>query len=1005
MKFKGIIIIIGLLLVNIKLFSQETVTPNDVQDERVRAYAFINAHLFVDYQTEIKNATLLIQEGKVIQIGSQIPAPDGYTVVDLKGKYIYPSLIDLHTNYGLPKVVLTSSRGSNSTEQMLTKTPGAYNANEAIKSDFNASEIFNNNDEIATNFRKTGFGSVLSFRADGIARGTSTFTTLGDNPNKNILVQNAAAHYSLKKGTSKQYYPGSTMGYISLLRQTYLDAAWYNQFNPRPFLDQSLEAWIANQDLPQFFDAGNWINVLRADKVGDEFGIQYVIKSGGDGYKRIEKIKETGATLIVPINFPKAYDVDDPIDALSISLTDMKHWELAPSNLARLEAAGIKFVITSDGLSEKSNFLSHIRKAIDNGLSESTALKALTHTPAKLIRIDDQLGALRPDMLANFIITSGKLFDEKTIIHENWVQGKAYRFKPLTTEDYQGKYNLSIDNKDYEMKIIGATGLEKIKLVLNDSITHDIKSKLTPNLITFSLSLDKKNIRLSGWRTSSGWKGTGQLADGKWVQWTSNRIGNLDPKEEKKELTTSPKDNLGPVIFPFIGFGNETHPKQQTLLIKNTTVWTNESIGILKDTDILLKGGKISKIGQNLEDPSAIIVDGRGKHLTSGIIDEHTHIGGGGNDRATNSSMVRIGDQLNSEDINIYRALAGGVTAVQVLHGSANPVGGQSALIKLRWGLAPDDLKIKNADGFIKFALGENVKRSRNPSSTRFPQTRMGVEQVFIDGFTQALAYEKEWSLYNELPREVKSNTPLPRRDLVDEAMLEIINKERFITCHSYVQSEINMLMKVAEQFNFNINTFTHILEGYKVADKMKNHGAGASTFSDWWNYKWEVRYAIPYNAAIMYNEGVVTAINSDNSNSGRRLNQEAAKSVKYGGLSEENVWKMVTLNPAKLLHLDDRMGSIKVGKDADIVLWTDHPLSVYAQVEKTIVDGIVYFDVEKDKASRAMIQYERARLIQKMKKAKKSGALTKRRSSEIFIDFDCDDDHLITSFDLEARK
>ena len=290
MRLKGIIIIIGLLLVNIQAFSQETVTPNDVHDERVHAYAFINAHLFVDYQTEIKNATLLIKEGKVIQIGANLTAPSGYIVVDLKGKYIYPSLIDLHTHYGLPKVALATSRGFTGAEQMLTKTPGAYNANEAIKSDFDASEVFNNNEKAATIFRKIGFGSVLSFRADGIARGTSTFTTLGDNPNKNILIQNAAAHYSLNKGTSKQYYPGSTMGYISLLRQTYLDAAWYGQFNPRPFLDQSLEAWIAEQNLPQFFDAGGWINVLRADKVGDEFGVQYVIKSGGDAYKRIEEI-------------------------------------------------------------------------------------------------------------------------------------------------------------------------------------------------------------------------------------------------------------------------------------------------------------------------------------------------------------------------------------------------------------------------------------------------------------------------------------------------------------------------------------------------------------------------------------------------------------------------------------------------------------------------------------------------------------------------------------------
>jgi imidazolonepropionase-like amidohydrolase len=362
--------------------------------------------------------------------------------------------------------------------------------------------------------------------------------------------------------------------------------------------------------------------------------------------------------------------------------------------------------------------------------------------------------------------------------------------------------------------------------------------------------------------------------------------------------------------------------------------------------------------------------------------------------------MVRIGDQINSEDINLYRSLAGGMTAAQVLHGSANPVGGQSAIIKLRWGASPEDLKIKGADEYIKFALGENVKRSRSSNSVRFPQTRMGVEQVYMDGFTNAVEYGKEWATYNKLSKKAKVGALIPRRDLVDEAMLEIINKERFITCHSYVQSEINMLMKVADKFDFNINTFTHILEGYKVADKMKAHGAGASTFSDWWNYKWEVRYAIPYNAAIMHNEGVLTAINSDDANSGRRLNQEAAKSVKYGGMSEEDAWKMVTLNPAKLLHLDSRMGSIKVGKDADVVLWTDHPLSVYANVEKTIVDGVVYFDIEKDAQARAALRTERARLIQKMKDVKKVGGKMQKGGSKMQLEFHCDSERQDYSFE-----
>jgi imidazolonepropionase-like amidohydrolase len=351
-------------------------------------------------------------------------------------------------------------------------------------------------------------------------------------------------------------------------------------------------------------------------------------------------------------------------------------------------------------------------------------------------------------------------------------------------------------------------------------------------------------------------------------------------------------------------------------------------------------------------------------------------------------------DAVNSEDVNIYRQLAGGVTAAQLLHGSANPVGGQSALIKFRWGSSPEDLKIAGADGYIKFALGENVKQSNwgDDYSIRFPQTRMGVEQVFVDGFSRAKAYGEAKARYAGLNKKAKAGAKAPRTDLQMETLLEIINKERFITCHSYVQSEINMLMKVAESFDFRVNTFTHILEGYKVADKMAAHGAGGSTFSDWWAYKFEVNEAIPYNASLMNLAGVVSAINSDDAEMARRLNQEAAKSMKYGGMTEMDALKMVTLNPAKLLHLDDQMGSIKVGKDADLVLWNDHPLSIYASPEMTLVDGIVYYSKELDKANRVSIATERARLIEKMRDAKSGGAKTQKPKKEDKHYFECED-------------
>jgi imidazolonepropionase-like amidohydrolase len=680
----------------------------------------------------------------------------------------------------------------------------------------------------------------------------------------------------------------------------------------------------------------------------------------------------------------------------------MKHWELAPTNAATLEKNGINFALTSHGLKKIADFLPNVRKAIENGLSEGAALKALTATPAKLLNVDDKVGSLKKGMLANFLITSGKLFDEKTTLLQNWIQGQPFFFKSLDARDINGKYNLTLNNQSYSLEVSGETTSPKAKIKINDSTSLDVTLAITAELVTISFKPEKQNpgnVRLSGWSNGTGWKGKGQLADGTWIDWNAARTGTIEEKNvTKTPVDAGKKEELGKVLFPFVAHGSTSLPVAETLLIKNATVWTNESEGILQNTDVLLKDGKISNVGKNLADPAARIIDGTGKHLTFGIIDEHSHIGGGGNDAATNSAMVRIGDQVESDDINLYRALSGGVVAVQVLHGSANPIGGQSALIKLRWGESPENLKIQGADGFIKFALGENVKRSGNTNSIRYPLTRMGVEQVYVDAFTNAREYGKAWSAYNGLPAKDKPIAIKPRRDLADEALLEILNKKRFITCHSYVQSEINMMMKVAEHFDFRINTFTHILEGYKVADKMKQHGAAGSTFSDWWNYKWEVRYAIPYNAAIMQREGVLTAINSDDANMGRRLNQEAAKTIKYGNMTEEDAWKMVTLNPAKMLHLDKLMGSIKVGKSADVVLWTTHPLSVYAKAEKTIVDGKIYFDLEQDKLRNKEIEAERARIIQKMKNAKKAGGPTQKGGSRMQLEFHCDDDLILVN-------
>jgi len=423
---------------------------------------------------------------------------------------------------------------------------------------------------------------------------------------------------------------------------------------------------------------------------------------------------------------------------------------------------------------------------------------------------------------------------------------------------------------------------------------------------------------------------------------------------------------------------------------------------VIQNTDVAISKGKIIKVAIDIDAISLfkkeayLEIDASKLHLTSGIIDEHSHIAisrGVNEGSQASSAEVSIANVINSDDINIYRQLSGGVTTAQLLHGSANPIGGQSGIIKLRWGSNPQEMKFENAPGFIKFALGENVKQSNwgDYERIRFPQTRMGVEQVFYDHFLRAKAYQKEWNDYNSLSLAEKRKTQAPREDLEMNTLVEILNSERFITCHSYVQSEINMLMHVADSMGFTMNTFTHILEGYKLADKMKAHGVGASTFSDWWAYKFEVNDAIPYNASILSDMGIVTAINSDDAEMARRLNQEAAKALKYGGVSQEDAWKMVTLNPAKLLRIDQRVGSIKTGKDADIVLWTDNPLSVYAKVQQTYVDGRCYYDAQKDQELQKRNDQERARLIQKMLRDKKDGKPTQKVKQERQHLYHCD--------------
>ena len=962
------------------VMAQDTFPRNGVYDERSGLVAFTNATIHTDYKTTLPNATLVIRNGKVEAVGTNVKVPTGAVIVDAKGKHIYPGLVDIFSNYGLPEVK-SERRGYGSPPQPDSEKQGAYNWNQAIRPETNAVELFKVDKKQAAELRKLGFGTVLSVHRDGIARGTAALVTLAEErENEVVVLDKAAGTLSFDRGSSKQDYPNSLMGAIALLRQTYLDAQW-NAKNPEKEQNISLKAFEEANNYPQIFEVDNKLNVLRADKVGDEFGKQYIIKGGGDEYQMLPQVKASNAPIILSLNFPDAYNVEDPYDARRVSLEDMKHWEMAAANAAMLQKAGVTIAFTASDLKDKKDFLPNLRKAIEYGLPEEEALKALTATPARLLKAENKVGSLNKGLLANFIITSDALFAKESVILENWVQGHQYKVSEVPA-DYRGVYTLKMPNQpDRKLLIAGTPEKPELKVVAQDTVNG--KVAFNGNLVTLSFNKDKKSsesIRLSGWLADNNLQGEGQLPDATTVKWTAAFSEAMSQQAKADSTKTAKPVVLGQMIYPFQAFGAAELPKQETVLIKNATVWTSEKEGKLENTDVLLKNGKIAKVGKNLSESGARVIDGTGKHVTPGIIDEHSHIALDGVNEGTQSvtAEVRMADVVDPEDINIYRQLAGGVTTSQLLHGSANPIGGQSAVVKLRWGKSADEMLIKDAQ-FIKFALGENVKHSNrsNLHSIRFPQSRMGVEQVYIDAFTRAKEHEQAWKDYNKLSKRAKAKTTAPRRDLELDALVEILNNERFITCHSYVQSEINMMIKVADQMGFKVNTFTHILEGYKVADKMKAHGVGAGTFSDWWAYKMEVKDAIPQNAGIMNNVGVVTAINSDDAEMARRLNQEAAKSVKYAGVSEEDAIKMITLNPAKLMHLDDRTGSLKEGKDADVVLWNDHPLSIYAKPLKTFVDGVAYYDLERDEQMRVELEKERMRLVQKMLNEKASGART----------------------------
>lgn len=1007
------LIIFPLFLNAVGVYSQTT-PPEGIRKNTPAVHALTNARIVQAPGKVITNGTLVIRDGIIQAVGSVTGPPDA-RVWDMKGMTIYPGLIDAYSDYGMPKPPRPQQPGSDDQQspQRPPEERGTTHWNDFVLSNKNASDLFAPDPKAAEKLRSQGIATVLSVPTMGVFKGTSALINVREGKPSDVIVQpNVTHHITLSpeaRTAGREGYPNSLMGFIALIRQTLLDAEWYQKAhdvyrrNPsltRPELNEPLAALkdVVSGTVPVVIETSDELNTFRADKIAKEFSLNLMVRGSGYEYRRLDAVKATKRSFILPLNFPETPSVQTPEEALQVSLAELRHWDEAPENPQRLQSAGVEFAFTSAMLKESSTLLAQVRKAVERGLSPDAALAALTINPARMFGVEKRLGSLEPGKMANFIVTDGDLFVEKTNIRETWVDGQRYEVKPFPEIDPRGKW---------DVKISGLLPTDTVMLTVKgepEKLQGTISKKKEVKLSTVSLSGLHLSISFSG--DSIGFPGivrmtatispqtllgSGEWSDGKAFTWSAIRRGPFIPDPD----TTKPKAPVRasfPPAYPSGEFGRATIPEQPpVVLVKGATLWTCAPQGKIENGDLLIERGKVSKVGKNISAPAkAVIIDGKGKHVTPGIIDAHSHMAASGSVNEAGqavSAEVRISDVIDCDDINIYRGLAGGLTTAHVLHGSANPIGGQAQLIKMRWGALPEEMKFDGAPPTIKFALGENVKQSNwgDRFTTRYPQTRMGVEQIMRDEFKAALDYEKAWQKW-----ERDKNGIPPRRDLELETVLEILKGKRFVHCHSYRQDEILATMRVAEEFGFRIQVFQHILEGYKVADIMAKHGAGASSFSDWWAYKLEVYDAIPYNGALMHDQGVLVSFNSDSDELARRLNLEAAKAFKYGGVSEEEALKFVTLNPAKQLKVDNRVGSLEQGKDADFVIWNGDPLSTYSMCEQTWIDGRKYFDREEDRKMNDEARRQRAVLIQKALAEKKQPASDApqrppRRGEEVF--------------------
>jgi imidazolonepropionase-like amidohydrolase len=948
----------------------------DIRDSTPGVHALTNARVIVEPGRVLDRATVVIRDGRIAAVGANVNVPADARVWDLSGRTLYPGFIDAHADMGLDEVPANGQAGP-------------VNWNPQLKAHFSAAGAYAVKDDQVGALRGQGFTVAHVVPRLGIFRGQTALVSLGDGAAREQVIRSGVAQsVAFSRSTALgNTYPNSPMGAIAFIRQGLLDADWYERARAawersptgltRPETNEALGALVAGArgGQPLLFEATAEEEFFRARAIAREFsGVTPWLRGSGEEYRIVDVVAAGGMPLIVPINFPSAPDVDTPERALQVSLANLRHWYLAPENPARLAGAGVRFSLTTDGLERPRDFLPNLRKAVERGLDRNTALAALTTVPAGLLGISNTHGTLAAGKAANVVVVDGDLFDDEAVVRDVWVDGRRYEVNPAPRVDPRGTWvvassddpslsgNLTVGGTP--SRLTGTITLAGEEVSLGSASVRAEAGRLRVAFPGTALGVEG-TVRLSGSVNGNQMHGWAEYPDGRTPAWRAERTeGVADGSAgngnsgERRVRAAAPRVELAD-IRPAMEYGRERLPDQPSVvLVRNATIWTQGPQGRIENGDLLVRNGRVAQVGQNLSAPSgAVVIDAAGKHVTPGLIDAHLHSGTDGVNEVGHAitAEVLLEDVVTHNNIWMYRQLAGGLTSAHVKHGSANPIGGQSVFKKMRWGALPEDLIFEGAPRTVKFALGENPKRVGD----RYPDTRMGVAEMIRDNFEAARDYRRAWQEWERTGQGIP-----PRRDLRMEALVEILDEELLVSSHGYRQDEFLMLVRLAEDFGFRIQTLQHGVEAYKIAPELAASGVAAVVWTDWSSFKIEAYDATTYNARILLEAGVLTSLHSDNSQLASRMNWEAGKMLRTG-IGEEDALGLVTNFTAQVLRIDHRVGALEEGKDADFVIWSGHPLSQFTKAEQTWVDGRKYFDIEEDRALREQVARERAQLIQ----------------------------------------